>query len=104
MVANIMFGSKFGKSDLKIQKLITAKNPILEKNLKDFHTNIKWLSKNIEQLRVKHGGKFVAVHEKKICITNTNPFKLIKSVKSKYGDDRSVVIKYIGKQRVNLLL
>lgn len=41
MTTNIIIGPKFEESDLAIQKLLSAKNPILEKNLGDFHLNIE---------------------------------------------------------------
>lgn len=53
----------------------------------------------MKKLQAKYSGNFVAVHEKKICFSDTDPVKLVNCVKSKYGDDRSVVASYLEKER-----
>jgi len=104
MTASVMTEPRFGKSDSMAQKLFSAKDPALEKKLSGFRQNSQWFSKNKEKLRVKYGGKYVAIRDSKVCFAEKDPFELVARVKSKYGDDQSVVVGFLGKERVKFLL
>lgn len=104
MAVNIMTKPKFGSSNTMAQKLFTTKDSSLNEKLMDFRKNSEWLAKNKERLRTKYGGKYVAVHENKICLADKDPIKLLRSVKSKYGINQGVVVSFIGKEKVKFLL
>ena len=95
---------KFGKSNSIAKKLFTAKDSSLDEKLSDFRINSEWFAKNKESLREEYGGKYIAVHKKKICLADKNPMKLLKHVKAKYGNDPGVMVSFIGKEKVKFLL
>ena len=95
---------KFAKSNSMAQKFFTTKNKILDQKLTGFRRNSVWLSKNKEKLRAKYGGKYVAIHDSDVCYAEISPLELVKRVKAKYGDDQSVVVSFIGKERIKFLL
>ncbi len=104
MAASVMTKSKIGKSNMGAMKLFTAMDSSLDEKLKDFRKNSEWFAKNKEGLRKKYGGNYVAVHKNKICFADKDPTKLVKHVKTKYGDDPGVVVSFIGKEKVKFLL
>lgn len=103
MAANIMTEPKFGKSNIA-QKLFTVSDSLLDEKLDNFRKNSEWLAKNKESLRKEYGGQYIAVHEERICFAEKNPMKLLKQVRSKYGDHQDVVVSFIGKEKVKFLL
>ena len=103
MTVNITIESKVEESDIIVDKLFTE-NPSLNKKFDDFIENSDWFYENKEGLRKEYGDNHIAVYEKKICLADKDPIKLIKSVKTKYGDDPSVMVTFIGKEKVNFLL
>lgn len=100
MTVEIMIEPKFKKSSLA-QKLFTADNPALDKKLDNFRKNSEWLIKNTENLRKEYGDKYVAVYNGKICLAEKNPIKLLKHAKNRYGKDQSLVLGFIGKEKIN---
>ena len=104
MAVNIMTEPKFGKSNAIASELFTTKNLALDKKLNDFRENLEWFAKNKEDLRKEHGGHYIAVYENKICLTDEDPVKLLNSVKIKYTDDPSVMVTFIGKEKIKFLL
>ena len=103
MTTNITTGAKFKEFSVIADKAL-AKDPSLEKKLENFRENSIWFFKKQEGLRKEYGGNYIAVYEKKVCLANKDPIKLIKSVKTKYGDDPSVMVTFIGKEKINFLL
>ena len=103
MAANITTGAKFKEFSVIADKIF-AKDPSLEKKLNNFRENSRWFFKNEEGLRKEYGENYIAIYEKKVCLADKDPIKLVKSVKTKYGDDPSVMVTFIGKEKVNFLL
>lgn len=103
MTVIIKTGSKFGEHGVIANKLF-AEDPTLEKKLDNFRENSEWFFDNEEDLREEYGGCHIAVYEKKVCLAEKDQRKLIKSVRTKYGDDPSVMTTFIGKEKVNFLL
>ena len=85
-------------------EMVKQSTPQLLAEFDNFDKNTEWLWKNEDKLREKYADKFVAVYDKKVCFAEKNLEKLAKLIRAKYGDDRSVVIDYISKERQVWLL
>ncbi len=103
MTVNITTESKVGESNIIVDKLFTE-NPSLDKKFDNFIENSDWFYENKDDLRKEYGGNHIAVYEKKVCLADKDPIKLVKSVKTKYGDDPSVMVTFIGKEKRKFLL
>lgn len=69
------------------------------------HTmNSKWISSNIEELRIKHPNIYIAVRNERVILSNKNRTELVDSLMKKYGDIRGITIEYITDKRISLLV
>ncbi len=106
MGVNILTEPKFkrgGSGDVARKFFATGRDG-LGRNQAEFRKNFMWLAANRERLRVKYGGNYVAVYDRRICKAAKDPRELISYVRKAYGDNQAVVVNFIGKEKIRFLL
>ena len=61
----------------------------------EFRKNSQWLIANIDELRKKYNGKYVAILNQQVVDSDINSHTLIDRLRATGKDDRTVLIEYI---------
>ena len=104
MTATIKTKEKSSKRNDLTQKIFDPIDPQLEAEFKNCGENTSWLRRNRVKLRETYADKCVAVVDKKVCFAAENIPELLKLVRAKYGDDRSVAIGFVPKEHIDWIV
>jgi len=77
---------------------------MLKERLETLSEDSRWMLSRDSYLRKKYPDMFVAVREKRVVASSPDMDEIIKKLKEKSIDPKSVVIDYVSKEPVKLLL
>ena len=104
MAATIKTKENLDKPNDLTQKISDTIDPQLEAEFKNWSENMDWLTDNRVKLRETYADKCVAIVDKKVCFAAENIPELLKLVRAKYGDDRSVAIGFVPKEHIDWIV
>ena len=65
------------------------------KELKEGNEDLKWLSENFEKIRKEYPGKFVAIKDRRVVLSNTDLNALIDELEKRRQDPGQFIIDFI---------
>ena len=105
MAGKIISLSKYASSpdSMRAKKLFSVHDAKRKKDFADFCENLGWLTRNYDKLRKKYPDMCVAVYKKKVCRADKNPYRLHEYIKNTYGNNNSVLVSFVNKDKVTYL-
>ena len=70
----------------------------------DFNKDFQWFLRSREELLLKYGDKWVAIHSKKVLDTDENLTTLIKRLKAKGLQPEQTLIQFLPKEPIEAIL
>ena len=106
MSGKIISLSKYASSpdSMRAKRLFSVHDAKRKKDFADFCENLGWLTRNYDKLRKKYPDMCVAVYKKNVCYADKNPYRLREHIKKIYGDDNSILVSFVNKNKVSYLL
>ena len=95
MSGKIISLSKYASSpdSMRAKRLFSVHDAKRKKDFADFCENLGWLTRMC-----------VAVYKKNVCYADKNPYRLREHIKKIYGDDNSILVSFVNKNKVSYLL
>ena len=72
--------------------------------LTDFNKDFQWFLRSRDELLLKYGDKWVAIHSKKVLDTDENLTTLIKRLKAKGLQPEQILVQFLPKEPIEAIL
>jgi len=70
----------------------------------DFNKDFQWFLRSRNELLLKYGDKWVAIHSKKVLDTDENLTTLIKRLKAKGLQPEQILVQFLPKEPIEAIL
>jgi hypothetical protein len=70
----------------------------------DFNKDFQWFLRSRDELLLKYGDKWVAIHSKKVLDTDENLTTLIKRLKAKGLQPEQILVQFLPKEPIEAIL